>query len=96
MRFSSCKLFRPAAVNEYISPWPAAGLLPLGFQKSLTLQAVQRRVKRSLLHLQGFFGGDKNPLCDAIAMQRLLSDGLEDQQVESALDEVGLLGWHSA
>ena len=51
---------------------------------------MQRRIKRSLLHLQCFLRRDENPLCDAITVNGALRNGLKDQKVKCALNEIGL------
>src|SRR5262249_50764440 len=50
---------------------------------------MERRVQRSLSHRQGVARQDLNALRDSPPVQRLARDGLEDQQIESALEQVG-------
>src|SRR5262245_2486951 len=53
---------------------------------------MQRGVKRSLADGQDIVGKNLNAFGDAPSMQRLAGDGVEDQQVESSLEQVGWLG----
>src|SRR5579871_6131933 len=58
---------------------PQIGFLPRGADPALILQPVQRRVQGPLAHGQSFARERLDPLRYAPAMQRLTSDGLEDQ-----------------
>ena len=60
----------------------------LRLQPSLLLEAMERRVQRALADLQDFAADLLNALGDGPAVRRLERDGLEDQQVERALNEV--------
>jgi len=55
----------------------------------LFFQALQRRVQRSLLDLEDVIRELTDPLRDRPAVQRLERDGLEDQQIDGALNEIG-------
>ena len=58
------------------------------FQPSLLLEAMQRRVQRALADLENFAADLLNAFGDGPAVCGLERDGLEDQQVERALNEV--------
>ena len=49
---------------------------------------MQRRIQRSLLDLENLVGDLSDPFRDPPAMLRLEVDGLENQQVQSALRKV--------
>src|SRR5215471_14604705 len=68
---------------------PEIGRFPLGANPALLLQPVERRVQRPLPHRQGVAGQDLNALRDSPPVQRLARDGLEDQEIERALEQVG-------
>jgi hypothetical protein len=53
------------------------------------LEAVQAGVKRSLVHLEHFLGHLPDALSDAPAVHGFKSKGLEDQEVQGALDQIG-------
>src|ERR1051326_2807213 len=67
---------------------PAVGRAPLGFDPPLLLERVERRVERSLLHLQLVFRDLLDALRDRPAMLRLERDDFQNEEVERALDEV--------
>src|SRR5215212_1344726 len=50
---------------------------------------MQRRVERPLLHLQHLARDLLDPLRDRPAMRRLEREGLQDQEIEGALHEIG-------
>jgi len=52
---------------------------------------MQRRIKSTLVHLQNVAGDLANSLGDGPAVHRTERDSLEDQQINSALDEVSRL-----
>jgi len=56
---------------------------------------VQRGIKRSLVDLQDVVRDAPYPLRDGPAVHRFESDGLEDEQIESALHEIGGFGQES-
>jgi hypothetical protein len=64
---------------------------PFGANPSLMLETMQRRIKSTLVHLQNVAGDLANSLGDGPAVHRTERDGLEDQQINSALDEVSRL-----
>ena len=53
------------------------------------LQAIQRGVERALLNLQAAVGDLLNAQQDAVAVQQPERDGLEYQEVEGALQQLG-------
>ena len=64
------------------------GFAPFGAYPPLLLEAVKGGVEGALLHLQNFIGYLLDALGDGPAVFGLKQDGFEDQQVESALDEI--------
>jgi hypothetical protein len=52
------------------------------------LEAVQRRIERSLLDREHVAGELQDALRDAPSVKRLARERLEDQQVERALEQV--------
>jgi hypothetical protein len=67
----------------------SASIQPL--DPALVLEAVQRRIQRSLVHLQHVFGDLLDPVGDRPAVQRLPLQRAEDQQVERSGQEIGRL-----
>src|SRR5205085_3269141 len=63
-------------------------LLPLGLDPAFLLQLVQGRVERSLAHLQHVSGKRLQPKADGPPMQRLKREDLQEEKVQSALNEV--------
>src|SRR5262245_41946094 len=61
---------------------------PVRRDPSLLFETLKRRVERPLLHGENLVGELTNPLRNRPAVQRLEGDGLHDQQVNGALDEV--------
>ena len=53
------------------------------------LEAVQRGIERALLDEQRAAGHLLDPLHDRVAAERAERDGLEDQEVEGAGEQVG-------
>src|SRR5262245_62169397 len=67
------------------------GRAPVSGDPALFLEPLQRRIERTLLHLQDLVRELSNPLRDRPAMQRFERDRLEDEKVDGALDQVGWL-----
>jgi len=55
-------------------------------------ESVQRGIKRPLVDLQDVVRNAPNPLRDGPTVHRLEGDGLEDEQIESALHEISRFG----
>ena len=53
---------------------------------------MERRIERPLLHTQQLVGDLLDSLGDGPAVEWLERDGAKDQQVEGALQQVGLVG----
>ena len=68
------------------------GESPLFVEQSLALEAVQGGVERALLDDDAVRGGLANPSADRIAVTRAPADGLEDENVERAGEQVGRPG----
>jgi hypothetical protein len=66
------------------------GFAPLTRDQALVLQPVERRLQRALLDLQLFAGDLLYAKQNPVAMQRAERDSLEDQHVESALQQIDL------
>ena len=85
---ASCR--RPAGVSLVVLGPPAQlrdG--PLGFDPSLVLEAMERRVERALVDLQDILGDLLDALGDRPAVQRLGLQRPKDEQVEGAGKKVG-------
>ena len=63
-------------------------LLPVGDDPALVLEAVERRVERSLLDRQHLVGELLDALGDRPTMKRVARDGLEDEEVERPLEQI--------
>ena len=83
----------PAGPRQRVEPGPAVGLggAPLRRDPALMLEPVQRRIERPLLDAQQLVGNLLDALGDRPAVHRLERDGAQDQEIEGALDEVGLV-----
>src|SRR4249920_2838863 len=70
---------------------------PLGLDRALALEAMQRRIERSLLHAQRILRDLLDAIGDGPAVLRLERERLEDQEIERSLRQIDLrrLG-HSA
>ena len=62
--------------------------LPLGGQPALAFQPVQRRIQRSVFHLQYFFAGPLDVFGDFVAMPRAQQQGPENQHVQRTLEQL--------
>jgi len=67
---------------------------PFGVEPAAFFEAMEGWIERALLDLEDLLGDLANAVGDAIAMDRAEGDDLEDEHVEGALEEVGLVGWH--
>src|SRR5262249_49793208 len=69
----------------------AAGLAgaPLGAYPALLFEAVERRIEGALRDLQDVIADLLDALCDGPAVFRFEGDGLEDEEIEGPLDEIG-------
>src|SRR5579862_1161424 len=64
------------------------GNAPFGFDPTLMLQTVQRRIKRALIDLQNLFGDLLDAFGNSPAVQRAGLQRPEDQEIESALKKI--------
>src|SRR4029079_8709049 len=64
-------------------------LAPLRGDEPLRLEAVERGGQRALRDVDRFAGDLVDAEQDAVAMERLQRDGLQDQQVERARQQLG-------
>src|SRR5688500_5871032 len=64
------------------------GDTPCRRHPALALEAMQRRVQRAFLDEQRILGGLLDPFGDRIAMLRAPAQGLEDEQLEAAAENV--------
>ena len=83
----------PAGPGERVELCHAAGFRgpPFGRDPALLLEAVQRRVKRALLDLKSLPGDLLDALCDRPTVLGFERDGLQNQQIERSLNEIGRL-----
>jgi len=68
------------------------GFAPCGFDPGLLFETVKSGIERALIDLEDVVGDLADALGDGPAVERLEGDGFEDEEVESALDEVGGFG----
>jgi hypothetical protein len=80
---SACELVELCASGVFCLP-------PLRIEPSGALQALQRRKQRTGVHLENASGNLLDPSGDSEAVQRLEAEGLQDQHVECALDDIGV------
>src|SRR5690606_12143191 len=83
---------RPPGARESIV-LGAAGVLgaaPLGVEPSRALEAMDRGEQRARVALEDAARDLLDAAGDAEAVERLETEGLEDQQVQGALDHVGV------
>ena len=96
LRADSCSWRRPAGVRPVVLRLALVlGLAPLAGDEALVLEAVQRRIEGPLLDFQAVFGNLLDAQQDAVAVQRAERDGFQNQHVERALHQIGLLA-HSS
>ena len=67
---------------------PALRGFPLRAHPLLALQAMERRIERSVLDLQHVVGGALDVLGDVVAVGGPEAEGPQDQHVERALQQV--------
>src|SRR5712692_2514112 len=67
---------------------------PLPLHPSIEEQPLERRVQRALADLQHLVRRGPDVLGDAVAVHRTPDEGLEDQQIECARQQVGRLVSH--
>src|SRR4029077_20624000 len=67
---------------------PQVRRLPFRANPSLLLEAMERRIERALADRQRVVRQQLNALGEAPAVNRLARDGLEDQQIKRALEEI--------
>src|SRR5689334_14106734 len=65
------------------------GLPPFGVDEALSLEALQRDEQRPGVHLEHAARDLFDAARDPEPVQRLQAEGLEDEQVERALDDIG-------
>src|SRR5919106_1369051 len=65
--------------------------LPLGLDPALVLETMEGRIKRSLIDLQDVLGHLLDALGDGPAVQGILLQGAQDQQIERAGQHI----WYS-
>src|SRR5262249_30051660 len=83
-----------AGAGQGVELGPPPGLVgaPPGRDPAALLDAVQRRVERALLDAEQLARVLPDALDDAVAVERPGRERLEDEEVEGALEEVGLAG----
>lgn len=75
------------------------GILPFRTDPALLLQTMKGRVERALLHGKNLPGKDLDAFGDPPSMERVAGEGLQDEQVQCALEKIGWLrhasGYHT-
>src|SRR5260221_12847269 len=61
---------------------------PTGGDRSVELEAIERRVEGPFLHLQHFVRKEVNGLSDGISVHRAALQRVQDQQIERALQKI--------
>src|SRR5687767_1845968 len=86
----------PPGPGQRVELGPAASLvgLPHGSDPPLLLDPVEGRVERALLHVEHLVRHLADALDRAVAVQRPEREGLEDEHVERALEQVGFGAGH--
>src|SRR4029079_14282529 len=64
------------------------GIAPFRLDQPLLLQPVQRRIERSLVHLQHVLRELLDPLGDSPSMHRVTGERAQDQEIQRALKQV--------
>jgi hypothetical protein len=64
------------------------GLAVFGENEPLFQQALQRRVKRAVSHLENFFGPVFDGLRNGVSVGATRGEGLQNEQIESALKKI--------
>src|SRR6188508_3400893 len=79
-----------AGPGQAIEARPAIVLrrAPFGGDPALFFKSLKSGVERTLLDLEDFVGELADPLRNRPAVERLERDGLQDQQVNGALNEI--------
>jgi hypothetical protein len=73
-----------------ISVWRS---LPFRDDPTSSLQAMQRRIERAVLHLQKFIRGPLNMFPDLVTVSRPIEKGPQDEHVKRSLQEPDPLLW---
>src|ERR1043165_4243838 len=68
------------------------GESPLGLDPLPLLHPVERGVESALFYREGPFGGLPDPLSDGVAVAGTPGEGLEDEHIERALEEIEVGG----
>src|SRR5262245_2990088 len=61
---------------------------PLGFDPTLLLHAIERRIERTLLDFQDLVGRLLNPLCNLVSVQRPARERSQNEHRQSPLQQV--------
>ena len=64
------------------------GRAPFRLDEALPFQSLQGRIQRAVIDEEIFFGGALNSYSDAVPMTRTKDQRLENQHVQSALEEL--------
>src|SRR5262249_18491227 len=69
---------------------------PASFDQPLALEAAERRIQRAVVHVEHALGYDLNGLREIPAVRRPRAQQTKDDQVERALQQVGLARAHGS
>src|SRR5687768_1156990 len=71
------------------------GCAPFRVEQPALFETIKRGIERAFFELDGRAGGVLNPLADGVAMHGAARQGLEDQRVERAVEEICWIPRHS-
>jgi len=76
--------------HNLIAPIPLWSRFPFRSDPSPSLEPVQRRIERAVLHLEKIIRGPLNMFADLVTVSRTIKKSSQDQHVKSALKKVSL------
>src|SRR5256886_12297846 len=90
LRFFDHKLFSALFRKPVILEFPIAirSHFPLGGDPCPSLQSVQRRVERAVLHLKEVIGGPLNMLANLMTMRWTIKKCSQDEHVQGSLEYI--------
>ncbi len=71
------------------------GKAPLGLDEAALLEAVEGGIEGAVLDVEVVLGGGTDPGGDGVAVAGSPAQGLENEDIEGALEEVEFSAWHA-